>query len=74
MNIGDKVWHNGDEVTITTNAYELLGSMWHDAITDSGKVVSMLTKEAKQAQVAAVVSDWKDQQAQFAKLHGAAAS
>jgi hypothetical protein len=45
--IGEKVWHNGDEVTITTEAYELYGAVWQDGTTESGKTKTVLAPKCK---------------------------
>jgi hypothetical protein len=46
--IGAKVWHNGDEVTITTDVYELYGALWQDGTTESGKVKTVLAPKCKE--------------------------
>ena len=69
MNIGDKKWHAGDEVTITSEPYNLYGGEWQDAVTDSGKTITIATERHVQANVDRNRADWKDQQSQFARLH-----
>ena len=66
--IGDKVWHKGDEVTITSEPYTLHGGIFQDAITENGLTVSIVTPEHVANTVNRNRQEWKEQQSQFAKL------
>jgi hypothetical protein len=66
--IGEKTWFKGDEITITTDAYELYGTNWQDGVDETGKIVTVKTKESKDADVAAKKKEWTDQQAAFRRL------
>lgn len=65
---GDKTWSRGDEVTITTDPYELHGSMWQDAITDGGKKVTIPTKEQANDNVEKKKAAYSAQQEEFRRL------
>jgi len=68
MNIGDKVSCRGDIVTITTAPYKEFGGMWVDAVTESGLIVSIPTKEQVALNNARNKKVFDDQQTGFAKL------
>lgn len=66
--IGDKTWFRGDELTITTEPYELYGGVFQDGITASGKTVTVATPVQRDLNAKAKRDEWKSQQQQFAKL------
>lgn len=66
--IGDKTWFKGDEITITSEPYELYGGIWQDGITENGKTVTVATPDQRKVNAKAKKHDWKVQQKQFAKL------
>ena len=68
LRIGDKTWFKGDEVTIISKPYQLHGSTFQDAKTEGGKVVTVLTKEQREANAKAAQDAWKVQQAGFRRL------
>jgi hypothetical protein len=69
MKIGDKIWSNGDELTVTKLPYPMMGKEWFDAVNDSGRTFNILTPAQRQIDAATKLAEWKDQQAQFARLH-----
>jgi hypothetical protein len=68
LNVNDKTWYKGDEVTITTEPYEMFGGMFQDAETETGEIVSIATVDQVEKNIAKARSDWKDQQSAFANL------
>lgn len=66
--IGTKVWHKGDEVTISSNAYSLHGGEFQDAIAENGKVITIATPEQQSNNSDRAQSEWTEQQSQFRKL------
>ncbi len=69
--VGAKIWYKGDEVTITTKPYNLYGGEFQDAITDTGKTVSISTPRDEDKQVKAYQDKWHEQQEAFSRLHRA---
>lgn len=69
--IGSKVWYKGDEVVITSAPYVLFGGEFQDALTESGKTVSIATPEQNNANALRAKSDWKAMQSDFSKLKSA---
>jgi hypothetical protein len=70
--IGDKVWHSGDELTITTEPYDLYGGEFQDAVTEDGKTVTIATPKQRDDNVKRSESDRK-KRADAAKLTSEAA-
>lgn len=68
MNIGDKTWFKGDEVTITTDPYPMYGGMWCDAVTDSGETVSIVTEDQQAMNLNRQRTEHKTMQDQFRRL------
>ena len=68
MNIGDKTYTKGIEITITTEPYELYGGMWQDGIDECGKVYTVATEAQRALDTARAQAEWKEQQAGFARL------
>jgi len=66
--IGSKVWHAGDEVTITTEPYTLYGGMFQDAIKKDGSTITLATHEQHTKNVNSVRGSWSQQQAEFRSL------
>ena len=66
--VGDKVVFKGDDVTITTPAYELHGGMWHDAKTAGGKTVTIPAKGEREKRSQEKKQEWQEQQKQFRNL------
>lgn len=71
LKIGDKTWFKGDEVTITTEPYKMYGGMWLDAVTDSGKTVSIVTEDQQAINLDRNRSEYKIMQDGFKRLHNA---
>jgi hypothetical protein len=69
MKIGEKTWHKGDEVTITSEPYMLYGGWFQDAVTECGKTVSLATKDQREATAQRAIDERKAQQEDFKKLH-----
>jgi len=68
MNIGDKVWSKGDEYTITSEPFMLHGGMFQKAIGESGREIVVPSAAQQAANTERSQREWKDQQAQFARL------
>lgn len=68
-NIGTKVWHKGDEVTIISDPYVVHGGLFQDVTTEAGKIVTIATPKQQQTTVEQHRKEWNEQQAQFRKLH-----
>ncbi len=66
--IGDKTWFKGNEITITTEPYELYGGMWQDGIDKDGKTFCVLAPEQQEIEVAKRQEDHRQQQASFSEL------
>ncbi len=66
--IGTKIWHKGDELTISTDAYSLHGGEFQDAIAENGKAITIATPEQQSADADRSRSEWTEQQSQFRKL------
>lgn len=67
--IGQKVWHRGDEATVTSLPYKLHGADWQDAtLTDTGRIVTLPTPEQMEQNAQNAKHGWQAQQAGFAKL------
>ena len=71
-NIGQKIWHKGDEATVSSLPYKLHGVDWQDAIvTDTGETITILTPEQVEVNAQIARQVWQAQQAGFARLHKA---
>lgn len=68
MKIGEKTWFRGDEVTITSEPYTLHGGTFQDAVTETGKKVTVATKAQQAANAKAAQDAWKAQQDEFRGL------
>jgi hypothetical protein len=66
--IDTKVWHKGDEVTIISDSYVLHGGEFQDAVTETGKVITIATPEQQAGNADRSRTEWIEQQAQFRKL------
>jgi len=64
---------SGDEVTITTEPYMLHGGVWQDAITESGKTITVITPEQENKNLATARKALRDQQDAFSRLHALSA-
>lgn len=68
MNIGEKFWYKGDECTVTTEPYTMHGAEWFDAVNESGKTFAVVSPKQASENSERNRNEWKEQQAQFAKL------
>ncbi len=68
MKIGEKTWFRGNEITITTEPYELYGGRWQDGIDEIGKTVSVVAPAQCKVNAEKVKAEHKEQQAGFARL------
>lgn len=68
MKIGDKTWFKGNEITITTEPYELYGGWWQDGVDETGKPVSVVSPTQRKANTEKAKAEHKEQQAGFARL------
>lgn len=66
--IGAKVWVRGDEITITTEAYDLYGATWQDGVDENGKTVTVPTPAARDANVESKKAAERDMQDGFRRL------
>jgi hypothetical protein len=66
--IDTKVWHKGDEVTIISDSYVLHGGEFQDAMTETGKVITIATPEQQSRNAGRSRTEWNEQQSQFRKL------
>jgi len=67
--IGQKTFSRGDEITITTEAYELYGGWWQDGIDEHGKTVTLPSPEYVANRVTGSQAKYKAQQATFSRLN-----
>ena len=67
--IGETVWSGGDEVTITSEPYELHGGTWQNGVTASGQKKTVITPLARAFDVAKQQTQWKEQQAAFSRIN-----
>lgn len=68
MQIGQKTYTRGIEITITTEPYELYGGTWQDGTDANGKTHTIPTREQRQANAKESQTQWQEQQAGFARL------
>ena len=68
MQIGDKTWLKGDEVTITSEPYMMHGGEFQNAVTEDGKEICIATPAQTAKNVQDFQSDWAKQQAEFRNL------
>lgn len=66
--IGEKTYHNGNEITITSAPYTLYGGTWQDGTNEAGKTVTVRAKSEVVARVAEHQAAYAKQQAEFARL------
>ena len=66
--IGEKIWKAGDEITITSEPYELYGGMWQNGVDENGKSVTIATPEHVAAHVKTEQEAWKRQQEGFRRV------
>jgi len=66
--IGQKTFSRGDEITITTEAYELYGGLWQDGTDEHGKTVTLPVPEYVANRVAESQAKYKAQQATFSRI------
>jgi len=66
--IGEKTWFKGDEITITTESYELYGGWWQDGVTESGHIVTVRTPEQSKTDLENRREEWRTQQDDFRRL------
>jgi len=52
MEIGSKTFTRGNEITITTEPYELYGIMWQDGVDGNGKTYTVKTEAQRNADTA----------------------
>ena len=67
--IGVKIWHSGDEYTITSEPITLHGGEFQYAIDEHGKTIAVVSPEYLERSVAAKQAAWHEQQAFFSKLN-----
>ena len=67
--IGVKIWHSGDEYTITSEPFTLHGGEFQYAIDEHGKTIAVVSPEYLERSTAANKAAWHEQQAFFSKLH-----
>lgn len=68
MEIGEKTFFRGNEITITTAPYELYGGWWQDGVDETGKTVSVVSPTQREADAKKAKAEHKEQQAGFARL------
>ncbi len=68
MEIGEKTFLRGEEITITTAPYELYGGWWQDGVDKFGKVFLVVTPTQRKIEAGRARVEWKEQQAGFARL------
>ena len=64
-NIGDKFWHNGDEVTVTSEPYPHCRVWVQDVITDQGKELTIITHRQKDTNTRLQQENYRESQEQF---------
>jgi hypothetical protein len=62
------IWFKGDELTITSDPFMLHGGEFVTAVNDEGKEFTVATRAQQNRNAADRQSEWKKQQAEFAKL------
>ena len=68
LKVGDKVYHNGDEVTVTSDVFQSLGTAWHNAVRDNGDVMMIRCPIAKAKEAEEKIALWQAQQESFKRL------
>jgi len=66
--VGEKVWHQGDEVTIITKPYKMYGGFFQDAKVETGKVISIATPDQVINNIQKDLANRKATQEGFRKL------
>ena len=67
--IGVKIWHSGDEYTITSEPFSLHGGEWQYAIDAHGKTIAVVSPEYLERRDAETRAACHEQQAFFSKLN-----
>ena len=62
------IWFKGDELTITSEPFMLHGGEFVTAVNADGKEFTVATRAQQARNAADRQSEWKKQQAEFAKL------
>jgi len=70
--VGDRVWLRGDQVTITSDPYELYGKQFVNVVDANGKQLIMMTPAQVAENITAARRVWVEQQAGFKRLHDSA--
>ena len=68
MNIGDRTYFRGNEITIITEPYELYGGWWQDGIDSTDKTYCVPSLAQREVNVKKAHAERKEQQAGFARL------
>lgn len=66
--IGETTYFKGSKVKVTTAPYELYGGEFQDAVTESGKTVTIVTPRQRDAQTKKNQDQYTKQQEAFARL------
>jgi len=67
--IGEKVWHAGEQLTITSEPIELYGGLWQDSVNRFGKVCTLPAPESREADTKRRDEADRQQREAFARLH-----
>ena len=68
MNIGNKTWFKGDEVTITSEPFILHGGEFQKAVTKDGKEVVIATPAQKAKDVRRAQEEYQEQQESYLRF------
>jgi len=66
--IDEKTYTQGNEITITTEPYELYGGWWQDGVDEAGKKYTVMAPEQRAKDIQRSRREWKEQQAGFKRL------
>jgi hypothetical protein len=70
MNIGDKTYFKGIELTIITEPYAKYGAMWQDGVSETGKTFTVATPAQLAANATETQAEYNTMQAGFKRLKG----
>jgi len=66
--VGSTAWFRGDEVTITSEPYEMDGAEWQNAVYPDGRKIILSTPKQRERNAKRYRAEWQSQQDGFRRL------
>ena len=66
--IGQKIFFQGIEITITTAPSAIYGGEFQDGVDENGKAYSVISPEQQEASCQTKQTEWENRQASFRRL------